>query len=147
MTVPDELEEALRDMEARFGVDEPLTCAVILGAEDHYEVDPETLAVTSLAQPAIPEAAVVDAAEQGASGVEVVTEADIDAFERRLRDATEALAADGGPELDVEAVAGYIVGRATAELPAGEAGVAEHFGGDVEAADLERVYELTRGAA
>lgn len=71
---------------------------------------------------------------------------DVADFERRLEAATEALEADDGPELSPDSVVSYIAARRRGELPPGDEGVTEHFGENVEAAHLDRVWEHTMRA-
>lgn len=109
-------------------------------ADDTYTIDPETLEVDEEPRSDLSSAAVIDAIERGeASGITVFTRETVEDFEQRLKNATDTLESDGGPELEPADVASFIVGRWTDEIPSGEAGVVEHFGENVEVADVDRV--------
>lgn len=144
----DELKDELDQLERAFGADQETAVAVFMQSFGAHEIDPETLGVVAEPRPDLPTAVLSEAVDRGeAGGVAVFTEEDVADFEQRLEDAVDALEADGGPRLDPDDVVAYIAARWEEELPAGDAGVVEHFGEDVSAADLDHVWESVMEAA
>ena len=78
-------------------------------------------------------------------GIEIYTDADREDIDRRLGSSIDTLADRDGVRVDRDEFLQYIAGRFKGEIPSGEAGVREHFGGDVSTEQVNQLWEWTVG--
>jgi len=74
------------------------------------------------------------------SGIPVLTLEDVDDFRNRLSSSLEDLEADTDVTIDERAFIQYLAGRSRGDVPAGEAGVDEQLGEQVNPDHVNRVW-------